>query len=266
MVEPFILRALAAGAGIGIVAGVLGCFVVWRRMAYFGDSLAHNALLGVALGLVAGIGATLGSMAMCLAFAVLLIWLQRKRVLATDTLLGILAHAGLSLGLVAISLFRIRIDLHAYLFGDILTVTGTELGWIFAGGLAVLVLLGLNWQSLVLLTINEDLAVAEGTPAFWMQLLFVFLMTVVVAISVRIVGVLLITSLLIIPAATARQFAASPASMAIIAAALGVAAVAGGIAGSVHFDTPAGPSIVVASAALFAVLFPFSLRARGGRA
>ena len=256
--EPFIIRALVAGIGVAIIAGAIGCFVVWRRMAYFGDSLAHSALLGVALGLVTGLGINLGAVIICFTFALLLLWLQQKKVLATDTLLGILAHASLAIGIIAISMLQIRVDVHAYLFGDILTVRTEELWWIYIGGAIILILLLLNWSSLVLMTIHEDLAVAENVRVFFMHLLLMFLMTIIVAVSIRIVGILLIASMLIIPAATARQLARSPEAMAIIAALLGIIAVVGGIYGSIQFDTPSSPSIVAAAAALFVILFPIS--------
>jgi zinc transport system permease protein len=227
-------------------------------MAYFGDSLAHSALLGIALGLATGISTNLGTLIVCTAFALLLLWLQQRKLLATDTLLGILAHAALSIGMVTISVLGQRLDLHAYLFGDILTVTPHDLYWIYGGGLAVLALLAANWQSLVLMTIHEDMAKAEGIKTFRQHLLLMFLMTIVVAVSIRIVGILLITSMLIVPAATARQFASSPGGMALLACLFGIAAVLGGIYGSLHLDTPSGPSIVAASAALFAVLLPLA--------
>ncbi len=255
--DPFILRAIAAGIGVALVAGPLGCFVVWRRMAYFGDSLAHSALLGVALGLIGGIGAAVGTVIVCSLFAIALVWLQHKRVLATDTLLGILAHAALSIGLVAISFLDTPpLNLHSYLFGDILTVQAEELFWIYGGSLAVAALLLACWPAHVLMTINEDMARAEGIRTFAMHLLFMFLMTVVVAGSIRIVGILLITSMLIIPAATARQIARSPEGMALAATFLGIASVCMGMAGSLAFDTPSGPSIVTAAVALFALLLP----------
>lgn len=257
--EPHILRALAAGVGIACVAGVMGCFVVWRRMAYFGDSLSHSALLGVALGIMIGISVTLGVIAVGLGFALLLVWLQRRRLLATDTLLGILAHAALSIGMVALSLMHQSIDVHAYLFGDIFTVTVADIGLIYGGGALVLMLLIVNWSALVLMTVHEDLARAEGVRTVHIQLLFVFMMAVMVAVSVRMVGILLITSMLIMPAATARQFASSPERMALIASLLGALSVVGGMAASVWLDTPAAPSIVSVSAALFAVLLPFAL-------
>lgn len=260
--EPFIWRALAGGIGVALVAGVMGCFVVWRRMAYFGDSLSHSALLGIALGLLTGLNVSVATVLVGAAFAALLVWLQQKRVLATDTLLGILAHAALSLGMVAIAFLGKRVDLHAYLFGDILTVTPNELLWIYGGGGVVLLVLRACWSSLVLLTLHEDLARAEGVRTFARQLLFMFLMTLFVAISIRVVGILLITSMLIIPAATARQLARSPESMAVIASLIGALAVAGGIWASLVLDTPSGPSIVVAATCMFAVIFPLSL-ARG---
>ena len=255
MVDDFILRALAAGIGVALIAGPLGCFVVWRRMAYFGDSLAHSALLGIALGLLYGININLGTVIICTLFALLLVWLQQRRVLATDTLLGILAHAALSIGMVALSfLNNVSFDLYSYLFGDILTVRISDLYWIYGGGLVVIGLLIFNWSSLTLMTLHEDLARAEGVNTVWANILLMLLMTIVVAVSIRIVGILLITSMLIIPAATARQLVSSPENMAVWAAVLGLIAVVAGISGSIEFDTPSGPSIVTAAAIMFALL------------
>lgn len=259
MIEPFLLRAFAAGIGVAAVAGAMGCFVVWRRMAYFGDSLAHSALLGIALGLLVGIDTNVATLLVGALFATLLVWLQSKRVLATDTLLGILAHAALSIGMVTIGLLRQRVDLHAYLFGDILTVTPQELVWIYGGGALVMFALLARWQSLVLMTVHEDLARAEGVNTFHLHLMFMCVMTVVVAISLHIVGILLITSMLIIPAATARQFSRSPEAMALTAGLLGILAVCGGLYASMTFDTPSGPSIVATAAAMFSALLPLAL-------
>ncbi len=258
MFEPFILRAVAAGVGVALIAGMIGCFVVWRRMAYFGDSLAHSALLGVALGLAVGFSTNLGTVLVCSLFALLLLFLQQQKVLATDTLLGILAHAALSIGMVTISFLKQRVDLQSYLFGDILTVTSNELLWIYMGGAVVIVLMALNWSSLVLMTIHEDIAKAENVNTLFTQFLLMLLMTIVVAVSIRTVGILLITSMLIIPAAAARQLVRSPESMAIMASIIGINSVLIGILGSIEFDTPSGPSIVVAATSLFAVVFIIS--------
>lgn len=259
MLEPFIIRALLGGIGVALITGPLGCFAVWRRMAYFGDSLAHSALLGVALGFLSGFGANTGIIFVCSLFAIMLVWLQQKHVLATDTLLGIMAHAALSIGMVVIGfLDQPNFNLHAYLFGDVLAIQTTDLYWIYGGGMLVLFAIMRYWPALTLMTIHEDLAKAEGISTFKLHLLLMFLMTIVVAVSIRIVGILLITSLLIIPAASARQLARAPESMAIIASILGIGAVLLGMTGSLHFDAPAGPAIVTASALLFALLLPLS--------
>ena len=252
--EPFLVNAILAGFAVAVITGVMGCFVVWRRMAYFGDSLAHSALLGVALGFAVGIAVNIGIILICSVFALLLLWLQQKKVLATDTLLGILAHSALSLGMVTISVMGQRIDLHSILFGDILTVTRPELWWIYIGGAIVIIMLLMNWSSLVLMTLQEDLAQAEGIRVFLCNLLLMFLMTLVVAVSIRSVGILLISSLLIIPAATARQLARSPEGMAIIASFIGVTSVGLGIYFSFALDTPSGPTIVASAASLFTLL------------
>jgi zinc transport system permease protein len=258
MIEPFILRAIIAGIGVAIIAGAIGCFVVWRRMAYFGDSLAHSALLGVALGLVMGISTNIGTIIICSFFAILLIWLQQKKILATDTLLGILAHSALSVGMVTLSLIEKSIDLHSYLFGDILSVTPSEIYFILFGGIFVLIFIYFNWSSFVLMTIDEKLARAEGVNVILNQLLIMLLMTIVVAVSFKIVGLLLITSLLIIPAASARQLARSPELMAIISSVLAVLSVVLGIYSSMQLDTPSGPSIVVAATLIFITISIFS--------
>ena len=184
--------------------------------------------------------------------------LQQKKILATDTLLGILAHSALSVGMVTLSLLEKSVDLHSYLFGDILAVTSAEIYFILFGGFFVLIFLYFNWSSFVLMTIDEKLAKAEGINIVFYQLLIMLLMTVVVAVSFKIVGLLLITSLLIIPAAAARQLANSPEKMAIISSLLAVLSVAIGVYSSLYLDTPSGPSIVVASTIIFITISIFS--------
>ena len=257
-IEPFIIKGLLAGVIVALVAGVMGCFVVWRRMAYFGDSLAHSALLGIALGIALGVNHNLSVIMLCSLFALILVWLQQKRIFATDTLLGILAHASLSIGVITISILEQIIDLHSYLFGDILTVGNDQIWWLVIGGGSVLGVLTYNWSSLVLMTIDEDLAQAENVPVARYQMLLMFLMTIVVAISIKIVGILLIASLLIIAPAASRQFSKSPEMMAMIACLIGVISVVIGMYFSFELDTPSGPTIVAALAALFVISFPIS--------
>ena len=254
MLDDFFVRALLAGIGVAAVAGPLGCFVVWRRMSYFGDTMAHAALLGIALGLLAELDPTLGILVVTVAVAMTLLVLDRLRRFATDTLLGILAHSSLAIGLVVLSLMTwLRVDLFGYLFGDILAVRRIDLLWIYLGGAFVLAVLAWIWRPLLAATVDEDLAKAEGLPVPAARIAFMLLIAIVIAISMKIVGVLLITSLLIIPAATARRFATGPELMAVIAAGCGMVAAVGGLGLSRVVDTPSGPSVVVAALALFVV-------------
>lgn len=248
----FLLPALIAGIGIAILAGPLGSFVVWRKMAYFGDTLSHASLLGIALGFLFNINLNLALIICCMALAVILVSLQRQKYVATDTLLGILAHSALSLGLVAVSfLDHVRIDLMSYLFGDLLAVTTSDLYWIYGGGIVVMTMLIWLWRPLLSMTINEELAQVEGVNVDLMRLLLMLMVGLVIAVAMKFVGALIITSLLIIPAATARRFAKSPEMMAGLASLIGIAAVIAGLALSWHYDTPAGPSVVVSAAAIF---------------
>ncbi|MEJ1298214.1 MAG: zinc ABC transporter permease subunit ZnuB [Candidatus Sedimenticola sp. (ex Thyasira tokunagai)] len=252
--DDFMLRALVAGLGVALVAGPLGVFVVWRRMAYFGDTLAHSALLGVALGFLLGINLNLAVVVVAVTIALLLLGLQNSPQLASDTLLGILAHSALSLGLVVMAFQEdVRVDLMGYLFGDILAVSAIDLLWVWGGGVTALLLLVMIWHPLLALTVHEELARVEGVAVTRVQLVFMLMIALVIAVSMKIVGVLLITSMMIIPAATARRFSRTPEQMAGVAAATGAIAVLLGLAGSWYWDTPAGPSVVVAAALLFSL-------------
>jgi zinc transport system permease protein len=252
--DDFFARALLGGVGVALAIGPLGCFVVWRRMAYFGASISHSALLGVVLGVAVGMDVNAGIAIVCVALAVLLLLLQRQRHLATDTLLGILAHGALALGLVALSFIEaLRVDLMGYLFGDILAVTTRDLVWIYGGGAAVLAATAVLWRPLLAITVHEELARAEGVRVELVRIAFTLLIALTVAISMKIIGLLLIVSLLIIPAATARRLSRSPEQMAILSSVVGAAAVVGGLYGSFAWDTPSGPSIVVAALGLFVV-------------
>jgi zinc transport system permease protein len=251
--DDFLLRALAAGVGVAAAAGPLGCFVAWRRMAYFGETVAHAALLGIALGLVLGTLPALGAVAVCAAVAVLMAVLERSGKVAADTLLAILAHGALSLGLIVLAFMeRVRVDLLGFLFGDILAVTAVDVGLVYGGGALVLAGLAAVWRPLLAVTVHEELARVEGVPAGRVRLLFALLVAIAVALAMKVVGVLLVVSLLMIPAGAARFLARTPAGAAAVAAAVGCVAVVGGLAASYAFDAPAGPSIVAAALALFA--------------
>ncbi|MFZ5834659.1 MAG: zinc ABC transporter permease subunit ZnuB [Pseudomonadota bacterium] len=252
MITDFFVRALIAGIGVALVAGPAGCFIVWRRMAYFGDTMAHSALLGVALGMLLGVDPILGVLAVSILLAVILAGMGSARHLAGDTLLGILSHSALSLGMVALSLMQgIRLDLMAYLFGDLLSVSMLDIGWIVGGGIVALGLLIWMWRPLLAMTVHEELARAEGVNIVLVRTGFMLLIAFLIAAAIKITGALLITSLLLIPAACARRFARGPEMMAALAALIGAVAVTGGLYGSLLFDTPSGPSIVLAAMLLF---------------
>ncbi|MDP4031384.1 MAG: metal ABC transporter permease [Pseudorhodobacter sp.] len=253
MLDNFLIRAALAGVGVALAAGPLGSFVVWRRMAYFGDATAHAAILGVALALATDLPVGLGTLAVALAMAATVSTLA-TRGWAMDTTLGVLAHSALALGLVAVSFIpEARLDLSAYLFGDVLAVSRGDLAFIWGGAALVLVLLTWRWSALLTATLNEDLAFASGLDPHRERLILTLALAVVVAVALKVVGALLIAALLIIPAAAARGLARSPESMAALAALIGAGAALGGLQLSLSLDTPAGPSIVAIAALAFTV-------------
>ncbi|MFI4954651.1 MAG: metal ABC transporter permease [Gammaproteobacteria bacterium] len=251
--DNFLLYALLGGLGVVIIAGPLGSVVVWKRMAYFGDTLAHAALLGVSLGVLFSWSLQISIIGVCLVLALLLSRVQRQTSLASDTWLGILAHSTLALGLVVMTYLQgVRVDLLGYLFGDILALTINDLLWIYLGGAVVLGVLWRIWKPLIAWVVDEELAKVEGVPVEKIRTLLMVLMALVIAVAMKIVGILLITSLMIIPAATARHFARTPEMMAVLAAVTGAIAVFLGLAVSFWLDIPAGPAVVVSAAGLFA--------------
>lgn len=253
MFDDFLVRAMLASVGVALAAAPLGCFVIWRRMAYFGDATAHAAVLGVALSLAMSIPIFTGVLVVCLLMAMLVSGLTGKG-FAMDTLLGVMSHSSLAIGLVAVSfLSGVRIDLMSYLFGDILAVGTYDLLVIGAGAVIVLGLIVWRWSGLLLSTLNPDLALASGFKPKQEQFILTIALAIVVAVAIKVVGVLLIAAMLIVPAATARAYSSTPESMAIIAAFLGVFCGLSGLQASYIFDTPTGPTIVCVSAALFVV-------------
>jgi len=267
-VEDFFLRALLGGTGVALAAGPIGCFIVWRRMVYFGAALAHSALLGVALGFLLGIDPMLGILALCLCLAVSLVALERYRLLPVDTLLGVLAHVTLAAGLVIIAFMeQLRIDLMGYLFGDVLAISAGDVALIYGMLVLVLAALAVLWRNLLAITVNEDLAAVEGVEVLRVRLAFVLLVAAVIAIGMKIVGMLLILSLVIVPAAAARRLATSPEEMAGAAAVLSVAAMVLGLLGSLYWDLPSGPLIVLVAGLFFALslLLPRGWRRSGSK-
>ena len=254
MFDDFFIRAIFAGIGIAFVTGPLGCFVVWRRLSYFGDTLAHSALLGVTIAYSLDFNIAVSIFFISSAIALILIQLQRKTNLPSDALLGLLAHSSLAVGLVVIGFLTfIRFDIMGLLFGDILAVDKSDIITIWFGGALILLVLRIIWKSLFASTVNYELAQAEGLNPDRAKAIFTILLTAIIAISIKLVGVLLITGMLIIPAAMARNISNSPKGMIVFSVIGGLLSVFLGLFSSLNFNTPSGPSIIVAALILFII-------------
>jgi zinc transport system permease protein len=244
--EPFLLRALAASLALAVVAAPLGSLVIWNRMAYFGETISQASLIGIALGLFLGIDITAPVIAVTLAMAGLLILLSRQKIVPLDAILGLMHHGALALGVIAtLSLSAPGVDLMGYLFGDVFAVTTSDLYWVFGGGALVLAVLSRLWQPMLRLAVHEELASAEGVNRNAVKSIFIVLLSLTIAIAIKIVGALLVIAFLIVPAVAARPLSATPERMAILAALIAAVSVLLGLGLSVNFDVPGGPSIVL---------------------
>lgn len=258
------LRAAVAGIAVAAVGGALGCFLVWRRMAFFGDTLAHAALLGIALGLLLELSAPAAALGVCLCIALVFTGLEGRIALGSDTLLAVIAHGTLAAGVIAIALIGARgAGLEAYLFGDLLAVGDAELALIGGVGGVVAALCAWRWRDWLAIAVDEDLARIEGIAVERAKRLQVLAIAALIAVAMNVVGVLLVTALLVIPPAAGRALARSPEQMALLGAVIGALSVLGGLAVSWRFDTPAGPSVVLAACLLFALAQLSGRRSRG---
>jgi len=256
LIDDFILYALAAGIALALVVGPLGSVVVWRRMAYFGDTLAHAALLGVALAIAAEQLPMAGVALMGLLIAMILFWLEKQRNLSTDTLLGILSHSALALGLIVLSVVQsqgFNINLMSYLFGDLLAVNQSDLVLMYISVIVILLVFSQMLSPLISMSVNEELARVDGVAVEKVRFIFMILLALVIAVALKVVGILLITALLIIPAATARLFSKSPKQMVLMSVLLAIIAVVLGLYSSLNWDFPTGPAIVVSASFIFFV-------------
>lgn len=251
--DDFLWRA-ALGAGLlGAAAGPIGCFVLWRRMAYVGESVSHIGLLGAAIGLLLGVNALWGT-AVLAVVAAFIMANARARIIPADTHVGIVGHIGLALGYILLSgMDTVRADLLGYLFGDVLALSTDDLMWITLASLSALVLILALWRPLLRQAVGGDIALVEGHRSRWAQTAFLVLIALLVAFGLKVVGALLMVALLIIPPAAARFFARSPAAMAWLAGLIGALSAPVGLAAAYHFDAPAGPSMVLAAACCYAI-------------
>lgn len=255
--EPFFQRALLAGLAVALVAGPIGCFIVWRRMAYFGESLAHAGLLGAGLGLLFDVNIAIGAIVVAMLLSLILLALKQQKQLAVDTILGILSHTALALGIVVIGLVTGAVTSHLdILFGDVLTVSTRDVIIVWAVAALAMLLLAFLWRNMIAISVHEDLAKAEGINVARTELLFMLLIAFVTAISMKIVGLLLITALTVIPAAAARRLSTTPEGMAVVSVILAGLAVVAGLMMSAAWGTVAGPSIVLSAGLLFVLTLP----------
>lgn len=249
--EPFFVRALIAATALAVIAAPLGCVIIWRRMAYVGETLAQASLLGVALGLALQINLTFAVVVAAVVAAMVLIAFGQQRLLALDSVLGLMHHAMLALGIIAISLLKgPSVDLMSFLFGDVFAVTKGDLIWVALGGGFVLAVMAMLWKPLLRLSVDQDLATAEGVDPVLPKAAFDILLAVTIAVAMKIVGVLLVMAFLIVPAVAARPVTRTPEVMVVVAALIGVLGVLTGLTLSLLHDTPGGPSIVLAMTVL----------------
>jgi zinc transport system permease protein len=261
VIEPFLLRALAAGIGLAIIAAPLGAILVWNRMAYFGETVAQASLVGVALGLLLSIDVTVSVIVTTLAVASLLIILGHQKLIPLDAILGLTHHGTLALGVIATTLLAgPSVDLMGYLFGDVFAVTSADLWLVYVGGAVVLTVLAWLWPSLLRVAVHEELATAEGVNSGWVRAAFVVVLALTIAMAMKIVGVLLAIAFLIVPVVAARPFASTPEGLVLTAAIVGAASVALGLTLSANADAPGGPSIVLCMALIAGLSLAVSAR------
>jgi zinc transport system permease protein len=245
MLDGFLLNAIIGGLSIAIIAGMLGSFVLWQKMAYFGDALSHSALLGVTIGILLGINLSLAVALTAIVFAIA--FNHNKLRYSSDTTLGVLSYSSLSLSIIIASYSNIKMDLMGYLFGDILVINTNDIYCLIIAAIFISVWIYYYWSKLILLCISPELLQAEGVNIHYLKLSFTMILALFVAIAFKIVGILLITAMLIIPAASALSISRTPWQMVFFAMLIGCITVITGVIAAVFFDLPTGPSIILAS-------------------
>lgn len=249
-----ILKALLAGIGIAIISGPIGSVMMWRRMTYFGDALAHATLLGASIAIILNINIYCGLIAISLIIATLLTIITEQQKFTNDATLSILSHIILAVGLISATLSKnTRIDLLGYLYGDILSISSMDVIYIYVIDIIILSILSLVWDKLVFITIHKELAIAEGIKEKTIKWLFILLVSLIFIVATRLVGILLINSLLIIPCSIAKMWAKSTKQMAVLGSIFGCITIVIGIIAALIWDLPTGPAIVVSSALLFLI-------------
>jgi zinc transport system permease protein len=252
MISPFLINALIGGFGIAALAGLLGSFVLWKNMSYFGDALSHSALLGITIGILLNFNLTFSVIVIAAAFA--FAFTHNSSRYSSDTTLGVLSYSALSLAILLTSYSKIKIDLIGYLFGDILAIDITDIYYLVLCAVVASSWIYYNWDRLILLALSEELLKADGVNTKRLKLGFSLILALFIAISFKIVGILLITAMLIIPSATSLIISRSPLQMVVFSIIIGCVSVVMGITAAIQFDFPTGPSIILSSLMCFLII------------
>jgi ABC-type Mn2+/Zn2+ transport system permease subunit len=249
---PFIQRALLASVMAGILCPFVGNFVVLRRMSFFSDAISHSAFAGIAVGAMLGADLSMSSVIVAILIALLIAFLSEKTTLSHDTVIGVAFSGAIATGMLVMGMLKgYRADLFAYLFGDILAITNNDLLLILAVTILTITSLLLFLKPFLQITFNRDLAKVEGINVRFFEYLLFLIIAVVITVSLKIVGIILVTSLLIVPAASAKNLASSMKRLFMLSSFFGVLAGIVGLIGSVYLDTPSGPTIVLVSIGIF---------------
>jgi zinc transport system permease protein len=251
MIDSFLLNAIFGGLIIASVSGLLGCFVLWKNMAYFGDALSHSALLGITIGILFHLNLTIAVSLVAILFAI--VFSQNTSRYSNDTMLGVISYSALSLAIIVNSYKKVKMDLIGYLFGDILAINYHDMLYLSICTLVISIWIYRNWSELIMLSICEEYLHASGGNVRRTKLGFALVLALFIATSFKVVGILLITAMLIIPAASALAISRSPLQMAKLAVIIGSFSCICGIAGAFYFNAPTGPSIVVTSLLCFVI-------------
>ncbi|MBI4849592.1 MAG: metal ABC transporter permease [Nitrospirae bacterium] len=249
---PFIQRAFVASLIVGVLCPFVGNFVVLRRMSFFSDAISHSAFAGIAVGALLGIDLSVSSVVVAILISMLIAVLSEKTSLSHDTVIGIAFSGSIASGMLVMGMLKgYRADIFTYLFGDILAITNTDLLLLFVIGVLCISALLFFSKPFLQITFNRDLAQVEGINVRLFEYLLFFIIAIVVTVSLKIIGIILVTSLLVVPAAAAKNLALSMRRLFALSCIFGLVSGITGLMLSVYLNTPSGPTIVLVSVGIF---------------
>ncbi|MFT7086926.1 MAG: zinc transport system permease protein [Rickettsiales bacterium] len=248
MFEPLFIKALIAGIGVAIALAPIGVFVLWKKMAYFSDAISHSAIFGLAIATIIAVSPMYGIVLCAVIFCFLMFIIGKQNLYSIDSIIGITSATLLSIGMILLAFFPSEIELEEYLFGDLLNLENYQITIIYAAAALVVLAISLWFKKLLLSTINPDLAKISGIKTENLELKFLLLTAIIVACLVKIVGIFLITSMMILPAAIGRNFSKTPTHMIFLSLAFAIFSIVGGLFFAVFFNLPSSPAIIGFSA------------------